>query len=272
VITVNDSMEPNDMEKNGWILKMDGLSIAYGKRIILKDINFEVRTGEFWFFLGPNGVGKTTLLKVLLGMLEPHEGKVFLHPEFAQGNFVGFVPQRCDLNPTLPTTVSEFVLLGLAGIRTNKKQRFERLGSALEKMKLEKMMDKNYWSLSGGQRQRALVARALIRQPKFLIVDEPTKDLDLTSANALMESLTDLNRKENLTVLFVTHDLTLAAHYATHIALFLDGSVQGGPCHTILSQENLEKAYGVPVSIWQEPSGALNVRINGMRGETGGLQ
>jgi ABC-type cobalamin/Fe3+-siderophores transport system ATPase subunit len=139
-------------------------------------------------------------------------------------------------------------------------------------MKLEEMKDKDYWSLSGGQRQRALVARALIRRPKFLIVDEPTKDLDLTSADALMESLIDLNRKENLTVLFVTHDLTLAAHYATHIALFLDGSVQGGPCHTVLSQENLEKAYGVPISIWQEPSGALNVRINGMRGETGGLQ
>jgi ABC-type Mn2+/Zn2+ transport system ATPase subunit len=259
------------MDKDDLILKMDGVWIAYGKRTVLKNVDIQVRVGEFWFFLGPNGVGKTTLLKTLLGMLEPQQGQIFLHPEFVQGNLVGFVPQRCDLNPTLPTTVSEFVLLGLAGIRANKKERFERLRSALEKMKLEEMMDKNYWSLSGGQRQRALVARALIRRPKFLIVDEPTKDLDLTAANALMESLTDLNRKENLTILFVTHDLTLAAHYGTHIALFLDGSVRGGPCHTILNQVNLEKAYGVPVSIWQESSGALNIRINRMERGKGEL-
>ena len=261
-----------NMEKDDLILKMNGLWITYGKRTVLKNVNIQVKAGEFWFFLGPNGVGKTTLLRALLGMLQPQQGQIYLHPEFTRGNFIGFVPQRCDLNPTLPTTVGEFVLLGLAGIRMKKREGFERLCWSLKKMKLEEMKDKDYWSLSGGQRQRALVARALIRRPKFLIVDEPTKDLDLTSADALMESLTDLNRKENLTVLFVTHDLTLAAHYATHIALFLDGSVQGGPCHIILSQENLEKAYGVPVSIWHEPSGALNVRINGMRRETGGLE
>jgi ABC-type Mn2+/Zn2+ transport system ATPase subunit len=257
-----------NVEDKEFIFKMNGLTLAYGDRTILSNINLVVRPGEFWFLLGPNGVGKTTLLKALLGMHQPQQGHLQLHPKFAQGNFVGFVPQRCDLNPTLPTTVKEFVLLGLAGIRTSKGAELERLRWALEKMKLEEMIDKNYWSLSGGQRQRALVARALIRRPKLLIVDEPTKDLDLTAANALMESLTDLNRKENLTILFVTHDLTLAAHYATHIALFLDGHVEAGLCHTILNQENLERAYGVPVSIWQEPSGALNVRING----TGGLR
>jgi ABC-type Mn2+/Zn2+ transport system ATPase subunit len=260
------------MENKEFIFKMNGLSMAYGDRTILSNIKLVVRPGEFWFLLGPNGVGKTTLLKALLGMHQPQQGHLQLHPEFAQGNFVGFVPQRCDLNPTLPTTVKEFVLLGLAGIRTSKGAELERLRWALEKMKLEEMIDKNYWSLSGGQRQRALVARALIRRPKLLIVDEPTKDLDLTAANALMESLTDLNRKENLTILFVTHDLTLAAHYATHIALFLDGHVEAGLCHTILNQENLERAYGVPISIWQEPSGALNVRIDGTRGRTGGLR
>jgi ABC-type Mn2+/Zn2+ transport system ATPase subunit len=260
------------MENNEFIFKMNGMTMAYGDRTILRDVNLVVRPGEFWFLLGPNGVGKTTLLKALLGMHQPKQGRLQLHPEFAQGNFIGFVPQRCDLNPTLPTTVKEFVLLGLAGILARKEEEIERLRWALEKMKLEEMIEKNYWSLSGGQRQRALVARALIRRPKFLIVDEPTKDLDLTAANALMESLTDLNRKENLTILFVTHDLTLAAHYGTHIALFLDGSVRGAPCHTILNQENLERAYGVPVSIWEEPSGALNVRIDGTGGRTGGLR
>src|SRR3990170_470438 len=145
--------------KNDVILEMKELSVTYGRRTLLKAVNLEVRAGEFWFFLGPNGVGKTTLLRVVLGMMRPQKGKVFFHPEFAHRNSIGFVPQRCDLNPTLPTTVSEFVLMGLAGIRADKKDRCERLSMALEKMNLEYMGEKSYWALSGGQRQRALIAR-----------------------------------------------------------------------------------------------------------------
>jgi ABC-type Mn2+/Zn2+ transport system ATPase subunit len=252
------------MEKNDVIFEMKGLSAAYGSRTILKDVNLTVRRGEFWFFLGPNGVGKSTLLKVLLGMAQHSAGDLFLHPEFADRRSIGFVPQRCDLNPTLPTIVSEFVLMGLAGIRTDKKDRAERLCQALEKMRLHDMEDKSYWALSGGQRQRALIARALVRRPRLLIADEPTKDLDLPAGNALMGALTDLNRRENLTVLFVTHDLTLAARYCTHTALFLDGRVQTGACGVILNAGDLEKAYGLPIAICreEETEGSFTLRIN----------
>ena len=239
-------------EQGDLVLRINGLSVGYGKQIILRDVNLELRTGEFWFFVGPNGVGKSTLINALLGIVQPQQGQIFLNSEFAHRNLIGFVPQRCDLNPTLPIAIHEFVLMGLAGLRIKKKERINRLSWALEKMKLREMGEKNYWSISGGQRQRALVARALIRRPKFLIVDEPTKDLDLTAANALMESLTDLNRKENLTILFVTHDLNLAARYCTHAALFVNGSVRTGVCQAILNSEDLGRAYGVPVSIGYE--------------------
>ena len=124
-------------------------------------------------------------------------------------------------------------------------------------MNLEDMRLKNYWSLSGGQRQRALVARALVRRPKLLIADEATKDLDLSTTIALMQSLNDLNRKENLTVLFITHDLALAARFCTHTALFIDGCVRTGTCQAVLNSEDLERAYGVPVWVHQDPTGAL---------------
>ena len=250
------------MEKKDFIFRMTGLTMAYGDRTVLKDIDLVVKPGEFWFLLGTNGVGKTTLLKALLGTLQPLQGSLELHPEFIDREFLGFVPQRCDLNPTLPTTVNEFVLLGLAGIRASKKERVDRLSWALERMNLKGMGEKDFWSLSGGQRQRALVARALVRRPQFLVADEPNVSLDLPGAHALMESLKELNQKESLTVLFVTHDLTLAARYASHVALFLDGQVHVGPRYTILNPQDLERTFGIPISVFEEPRGALCVRIH----------
>jgi ABC-type cobalamin/Fe3+-siderophores transport system ATPase subunit len=245
------------------VLEVSRLSIAYGKKMVLKDVSLQVMAGEFWFFLGPNGVGKTTLIKAVLGMLPIQEGKIFLNPSLASRELIGFVPQRCDLNPTLSTTVSEFVLLGLAGLRIQKKETLERLSWALERMSLEEMRMRNYWSLSGGQRQRALVARALVRRPKLLIADEATKDLDLSTTIALMQSLTDLNRNENLTVLFITHDLALAARFCTHTALFINGVVRTGSCQVVLNSEDLERAYGVPVWVHQDPTGALSIHLDG---------
>ena len=110
------------MENDQIVLEVSKLSLAYGKRMVLKDVNLQVLAGEFWFFLGPNGVGKTTLVKALLGMLPVQEGKIFLNPSLASRELIGFVPQRCDLNPTLSTTVSEFVLLGLAGLKSKKRR------------------------------------------------------------------------------------------------------------------------------------------------------
>src|SRR5207248_5567925 len=122
----------------------------------------------------------------------------------------GFVPQRCDLTPGLPTTVREFVSLGLVGIPDARRTGAARMDWALVRSGLRELRDRSYWSLSGGQRQRALLARALVRQPALYIVDEPTTGLDPPSQELLMGSLADVNRDERLTILFVTHDLPLA--------------------------------------------------------------
>ena len=241
------------------ILRTKGVTVSYGTRTILRDVTIEVRRGQFWFLIGPNGVGKTTLLRTIFGELRPAAGEVFLHPEFAGNAAVGFVPQRCDLNPSLPTTVREFVLLGLVGIRAGQQDKRERLSWALEKVGLGGMEGSDYWSLSGGQRQRALVARALVRRPKLLIVDEPTSGLDLSAVYAFLRSLLLLNKTEQLTVLFVTHDLSLTARYASHIALFHDGAVEVGPVESMLSDASLERTYGVPIEVCRETPGVVHV-------------
>jgi ABC-type Mn2+/Zn2+ transport system ATPase subunit len=226
------------------VLKATALSLAYGDHTVFANVSFEVHPGEFWVLLGQNGGGKTTLFRAILGLLPPRSGSLWLHPELASRTRTGFVPQRCDLTPTLPTTVREFVLLGLVGLRVHRREEQERLTWALEKMGLAGMAARSYWALSGGQRQRALVARALIRRPTFLVLDEPTNNLDPPTEDALLQLLVALNREEQQTIMLVTHNLSLAQRYATHVAFIHDGQMLSGPREQVLTSNALESIAG----------------------------
>jgi ABC-type Mn2+/Zn2+ transport system ATPase subunit len=211
------------------VLEARRLTLAYDGRAVLANVDLTVRRGEFWFVLGRNGSGKSTLLRAIVGTLPPRAGALVLHPELARRERMGYVPQRCDLSPALPTTVREFVLLGLVGSRARRGDERDRLEWALARAGLAGMARRDYWSLSGGERQRALLARALVRRPSFLVLDEPTTHLDPEAEAALSALLADLNREERLTLLVVTHDVDLAARHATHVALVEAGTVRAGP-------------------------------------------
>lgn len=226
------------MNHSGPILKATALSLAYGDHIVLTDVSFEIRPGEFWVLLGQNGSGKTTLLRAILGLLPLRGGSLWLHPELASRARIGFVPQRCEITPTLPTTVREFVLLGLVGLRVHRQEEKERLAWALEKMGLAGMASRDYWALSGGQRQRALVARALVRRPTFLVLDEPTNNLDASTEEVLLRLLVALNQDEQQTIVLVTHNLLLAQRHATHVALVQAKHLMSGPRDTVLTASN----------------------------------
>lgn len=225
------------------------MRLGYGPRTVLARVHLCIDGGEFWFLLGPNGTGKTTLLKALLGLLRPLAGSVQLHPEQARRDRIGYVPQHAELAPGLPTTVREFVLLGLVGISTSRRDRSNRLAWALEHVGLQGMERKDYATLSGGQCQRALVARALVRRPALLVMDEPTAGLDPAAENTLFSYIATLNQEECLTVVCVSHDLTTAARYASHVALFHERTVHTGPAREVLTHDNLARVYGVGLSV-----------------------
>ena len=234
----------NRPDREEILLAARDLELGYGTRTVLRAVNFAVHAGEFWFLLGANGAGKSTLLEAILGLQQPRAGTIFRHPEWARWERIGFVPQRCEFNPSLPTTVREFVLLGLVGAPVERSQRDDRLRSALEGAGLRELANTSYGSLSGGQRRRALVARALVRRPSLMILDEPTEGLDPVLEDTLIASLSRLNFGDGLTLLFVTHKLSVATRYASHVALFHSGTLHAGPRDEILVPAELQRAYG----------------------------
>jgi ABC-type Mn2+/Zn2+ transport system ATPase subunit len=228
------------------VIEVRNLDVGYPRRLVLSGVDWTVRAGEYWFLLGPNGSGKTTLVHAVLGVLQPLAGSIELDPATASLEHTGFVPQRSRTNPTLPTTVREFVSLGAVGLPRTKRDDGS-LAWALARAELADLADRDLRALSGGQRQRALVARALVRRPRLLVLDEPTEGLDVASEEAFLATIEQLHREEQLTVLFVTHKLRIAARYATHVALFAEGRVRAGARDQVLVPADLEATFGVPL-------------------------
>ena len=212
------------------LLTADRVATGYGRRAVAREISLEIHTGERWFFLGANGSGKTTLMRTLLGLIPPLAGVVSHVAGRLDRARVGFVPQRIDTSPSLPTTVSEFVRLGWSGRGNGSPAApLDRVALALAIVDLADCANRSLWTLSGGQRQRASLARALVREPDLLLLDEPTAGLDVASEDALLRLLVTLNEERGMTLVVVTHDADVARQLATHVALFGPEGVVTGP-------------------------------------------
>ena len=196
------------MMKN--IIQIENLNFCYKVKPILKDVNLKIEKGEFLGIIGPNGGGKTTLLKLIMGMLKSHRGKIKIlnkSPKERRDS-IGYVPQTYSLDKQFPITTLELVLLGLLkhskfGFFT-KSQKL-KAKDLLEKVGLKEFINSPFGKLSGGQAQRALIARALISDPQILILDEPTANIDPESEKSIFDILMKSNKKR--TILMVSHDL-----------------------------------------------------------------
>ena len=191
------------------LIELNNLSLGYDKNVVLKDINMSIEDGDFICIVGPNGAGKSTLIKGVLGLIKPIKGEV-IYNDLKQ-NFIGYMPQETKIDSNFPASVFEIVLsgtlnsMGAKSFYTKKEKEI-----AINNMKLlhiEDLKDNSFCDLSGGQRQKVLLARSLCATTKLLILDEPSNNLDTKSKKELYKTIVDLNKKHNITVIMITHDL-----------------------------------------------------------------
>jgi len=196
------------------VIDLDKVTFYYGTRPILENIDLAVADGEFISIIGPNGGGKTTLLKLILGLIAPASGRILLfgQPPTQTRRFVGYVPQFIHYDPQFPVTVLDVVLMGRLGTRLgggyNRADR-EAAQQALTELKIAPLANRLFSQLSGGQRQRVLIARALSGEPKLLLLDEPTANVDTEGESNLSQILQELNKR--MTILLVSHDISFVS-------------------------------------------------------------
>ncbi len=204
------------------ILEIKNLEFSYNGEAVLEDVNLTVRQKDFMAIIGPNGGGKTTLLKLMLGLLTPVKGTVRVDGKSPQeaSPCIGYVPQDVHTNRSFPITAIDVVLMG----KLDPKKRLSRRSAAnrrdalaaLERMEMAAHADKKIGMLSGGQRQRVFIARALLSRPKLLLLDEPTASIDTKGQADFYRLLGELNK--DITVLVVSHDLLVISRHVKSVA------------------------------------------------------
>lgn len=237
------------------IIKISNLNVYYENVCALHNINLEIKDKEFLAILGPNGGGKSTLLKVILGFKVPKHGEIKIcdmTPSDAR-RLIGYVPQFTKFNKKFPISVEEVVLMGKLGGKMKIFHRFtnedrEKAHKIMKKLSIYELKNRQIGQLSGGQMQRVLIARALLVEPKILLLDEPTASLDARTKIQIYELLKELNK--DMTIIIVTHDIKMVSSYVSTIAcinqkLYYHGDLK-------VDSNIFEQIYGLQVNLGDE--------------------
>jgi len=231
-----------------YLFEMHSLSASYGANIVLKDVNFKVSENDFIGVIGPNGGGKTTLLKVILGLLKPVKGRIVFNTELLNEKSIGYLPQISTGDINYPVTVTDIVLSGLmiskSVISRMSLSDKKKAALVIEEMGLSEMATATLNELSGGQIQRVFLGRAIIGNPKLLLLDEPGNFVDTTFENDFYEKLRELNKR--MAILMVSHDVgTISSHIKSFACV--NRSLHYHDSREI-TNEDLQ-AYGCPIQL-----------------------
>jgi iron complex transport system ATP-binding protein len=261
------------------MLRIEHLSVAYESLRVLQDVSLDVQRGEVLALVGPNGGGKSTLVRAVSGVVPIQDGHVLIDGKslaqlstVERARYLAVVPQARSLPPAF--TVYESILLGrtpyLGWLGRASPPDHERVHYALERTQLLPLAERHVGELSGGEQQRVLLARALAQDTPVLLLDEPTTYLDLQHRESLIQLIRELAVHKHLAVLMVLHDLNLAGMYADRVVLLVEGEVQAiGTPLEVLTEANLSRVYQIPVRVIRDPDyGSPLILPDGRRKES----
>ena len=231
------------------LISLDRVTFGYGGPPVLRDVSYAVEPAEFTGIVGPSGSGKTSLLRLLLGKARPHHGTVTRRPGVA----VSYVPQLETVNWNFPVTVEQCVLMSRASRRlmpwASREEKAD-VAQVLTRLGIDDLGGRHIRELSGGQQQRMFIARALVRRPDLLLMDEPTSGVDVATRHEVLHLLDDLNR-DGLAIVLTTHDLNgMAAHLPNLVAL-QRSIIAAGPPAEVIVPDVLERTFGARMEVLQ---------------------
>ena len=237
------------------ILEVDGVEFQYKSKEVLKEIKFELKRNEILSILGPNGVGKTTLLKCMNAILKPKRGTVLIEDEdilkleqIEIARRLGYVPQRCE--PARLTAFDAILLGRMPHIKWNiTTEDVMIVEDTIKKLNLDEMALRYIDELSGGELQKVGIARAIAQNPKLLLLDEPTSSLDLKNQLEILDTVRDVVRKENVSAIMTMHDLNLAFRYSDKFLFLKNGTIFAAGRMQDITPDIIREVYGVPVTI-----------------------
>jgi ABC-type cobalamin/Fe3+-siderophores transport system ATPase subunit len=246
---------------NNTAVKIERAVVSYREDVALRDVSLEVKKGEFVGIIGPNGAGKTTILTLINGLGKLVQGRVWvLGHSISKGSVngirkrVGYVAQLQNIDPRMPISVHEVAMIGRYGqlglFRRPDKADRDIVDEMLELVGISHLAKRPIGHLSGGEQQRVAIARALAQEPEMFLLDEPTASLDWRAQKELLELVKTIHKSQNLTTLFVTHDLNALPDSCDRVVLMKEGRIwQQGKPGQVLKQDILSQLYDAPISI-----------------------
>jgi zinc transport system ATP-binding protein len=239
-------------EKLETIINLENITVNYGEKLAISSVSLKVYDGDYLAIIGPNGGGKTTLLKSMLGLVTPSTGEIDIlgKKPGKTGRLLGYVPQSSNLDKKFPMTVKEVVMTGrlkksLSFLNKYSKNDIEIVNDLLERVGVYKLRDRMISGLSGGEFQKMLIARALAIEPKIIFLDEPTASVDASSREQIFSLLNELN--DYMTIILVTHDLLAVSSHVKKLACLNKDLVYHGSAE--LNENVVKTLYGCPIDL-----------------------